>query len=457
MAVTKLWPVKTRLGHVIDYAENPDKTLRSLNKYSDDEYQSLKDVIGYVKNGEKTEREFFCEGINCNAETAREQFVTVKEQFGKCDGIQAYHGYMSFREQNITPELAQQIGMEFAQRVWGNRFQVVVTTHLNTNHLHCHFVINSVSFVDGKRCQDTSWFKFRYIADEICKSHGLYTIDNPERNADSKLMTKKDEAGMPTKYNVARQAIDEAIKNSTNEKKLMSELNKMGYYVSFNPNRKYWTITLRGDKKPTRLYRLGPEYTRERILERLKENRDNQFFVPYHDSVWKPNNYRLCKRGDLLRSKGDLYGLYLHYCYRLGYFNGYKKVNNARVHNIFKEDLMKIDELTAQTMLLYKNHIGTYEQLSLYKQSVSDEIETLTLDRTHLRNEIRRVNITDEQLCEDKEKISQITLKLKELRKDLKLCNEIDERSNDMEGRLDEFTKEQEKTRKEKSKNERKR
>ena len=457
MAVTRLWPIKTRLGRVIDYAENPEKTLKSNNKYSDDDYQSLKDVIGYVKNGDKTEREYFCEGINCNPETAREQFVTIKKQFDKCDGIQAYHGYMSFVEQDISPELAQKIGMDFAQKVWGDRFQVVVTTHLNTDHLHCHFVINSVSFVDGKRCQETSWFKFKNIADEVCKSYGLSIIKEGERNRDPTHLTKKNEAGMPTKYNLAKQAIDEAIKNSTNERKLMYELNEMGYQVSFNPNHKYWTIYLKGDKRPTRLYRLGDEYTKERILARLKENRENQFFVPYHDSVRKPNNYKLRKRGDLLRSKGDLYGLYLHYCYRLGYFNVYKKVNNARVHYIFKDDLMKIDELTDQTMLLYKNHIGNYEQLSLYKKSVSDEIETLTLDRTHLRNEIRKVNITDEQLSEDKEKISQITLKLKELRKDLKLCKQIDERSNEMEERLDEVTKDQEEKGKEKSKNERKR
>ena len=144
MAVTKLWPVKCRLGAVIDYAENPEKTMKNKSKYSDADYQALKDVIAYAKNEEKTEHELFCEGINCNAAIARDEFITVKEQFGKTDGIQAYHGYLSFKEQNITPELAHQIGMEFARRVWGDRYQVVVTTHLNTKHLHCHFVVNSV-------------------------------------------------------------------------------------------------------------------------------------------------------------------------------------------------------------------------------------------------------------------------------------------------------------------------
>ena len=93
----------------------------------------------------------------------RDRFITVKEQYQKTEGIQAYHGYLSFKETDISPEMAQKIGMEFANEVWGKRFQVVVTTHLNTKHLHCHFVINSISFVDGKHLwgEEKAWFKFR--------------------------------------------------------------------------------------------------------------------------------------------------------------------------------------------------------------------------------------------------------------------------------------------------------
>ena len=135
MAVSKLWPVTVRLATVLDYASNPEKTTKSKSKYSDADYQALRDVVAYAKDGEKTERELFCEGIHCNPQTAREQFITVKEQFDKPDGIQAYHGYLSFEETDITPELAQQVGMAFAERMWGDRFQVLVTTHLNGERL----------------------------------------------------------------------------------------------------------------------------------------------------------------------------------------------------------------------------------------------------------------------------------------------------------------------------------
>lgn len=90
MAVSKLWSVKTRLGTVIDYATNPDKTTKAKSKYSEADYQALKDVLAYAKDEEKTEQEFFCQAINCNVATAREQFITVKERFSKTEGIQAY-------------------------------------------------------------------------------------------------------------------------------------------------------------------------------------------------------------------------------------------------------------------------------------------------------------------------------------------------------------------------------
>ena len=138
MAVTKLWSVTERLGQVIDYATNPEKTSANIKReFSPEQYQALADVIAYAKDEEKTEREFYVEGINCNVAIARDQFITVKEQYQKTEGIQAYHGYLSFKETDISPEMAQKIGMEFANEVWGKRFQVVVTTHLNTKHLHC--------------------------------------------------------------------------------------------------------------------------------------------------------------------------------------------------------------------------------------------------------------------------------------------------------------------------------
>lgn len=394
MAVSKLWPVTVRLATVLDYAANPEKTTKAKSKYSNADYQALRDVVNYVKDGKKTEQELFCQGINCNPSTAREQFVTVKEQFDKPDGIQAYHGYLSFKETDITPELAQHIGMEFANSVWGKRHQVLVTTHLNTEHLHCHFVINSVSFVDGKRCRETSWFKFYKEADRICEKYGISTIKEPERYPDAKHLTMKDKAGMPTRYNLARSALDEAIAMSHNLRQLEYHLSEMGYAFGCHPKRKYWTIKGKGDERPIRLYRLG--------------------YLPK---------------------------------YKAG------QQNYARVHYLFKEDLMKIDELTKQVTLLGKHHIGTDEQLFSYKRSVEEQIKTLTADRTHLRNEIRKVNRTDAELSQARASISALSEKIKELRREVKLCEDIAVRSKVIEEKVGAVRAEEEKSKRKENRN----
>ena len=229
----------------------------------------------------------------------------------------------------------------------------------------------------------------------------------------------------------------------------------MGYTLGSNPKRKYWTIRGKGDERPIRLHRLGEEYTKERITQRLIENRDNIDFEPFQPKTYRPKQYRLRTRSDRIGKVGGLYGLYLYYCYRLGYLpkNKAGQQNQARVHYLFKEDLMKIDELTKQVTLLGKHHIGTDEQLFSYQHSVEEQIKTLTADRTHLRNEIRKVNITDAELSQAKASISLLTEKLKELRKEVKLCQEIAVRSKVIEEKVDAVRAEEEKSKRKENRN----
>ena len=164
MAVTSIWRVNGWLGKVVIYVENPDKTTNPgffrNEAQSPEGSQGLDDVIAYAVNSRKTEQhredadilERFVSGVNCHPATARAEMLAVKKRFGKEDGTIAYHGYQSFAPGEATPEIAHKIGVELAQRLWGNRYQVVVATHLDkANHLHNHFVLNTVSFVDGKK------------------------------------------------------------------------------------------------------------------------------------------------------------------------------------------------------------------------------------------------------------------------------------------------------------------
>ena len=450
MAVTKLWPVKSNLKHVLDYAANKDKT--SADTYTEEQYQALRDVLAYAKDEDKTEREFYVQGINCNPTCARDQFVTVKEQFGKTDGIQAYHGYISFKNMEVTPEMAQQVGMEFARRVWGDKYQVLVTTHLNTEHLHCHFVVNSISFVDGSRCHDeTSWFKFSPIADEICRKYGLSVVQNPERNLDADYMTQKDLAGMPTRYNQLRQTIDEIISHCRNLDDFKYQLRQQGYKYNLNPSRKYWTATPPGSEKSIRLYRLGDEYTNIRITERIRESFESGRYSPQSRHSYS-RQYRMPTREHKLYEKTSLYRKYLYYCYKLGYLPKQQNRKPSKVHYLLRDDLIKLDRISQEVRLLGNYHIDTAEQLFSFSEHCSENLKRLETERKDLRNELKR-NTPEEQKSEIKEKISSISEEIKKLRKEISLCESIAERSEIISPRLQQiYAEESEQTKRGKEK-----
>lgn len=445
MAVSKLWPVTNNLNKVINYATNPEKTSKDV--YSEEQYQALKDVLSYAKDEEKTEQEFYVEGINCNPSTARDQFISVKKAYDKEDGIQAYHGYLSFKEQNISPSLAQKIGMEFAKEVWGDRFQVVVTTHLNTKHLHCHYVINSISFKDGKRLwgNEKAWFKFRLIADKICEKYDLYYNPNPNRSKQSSYYYNLEKAGMPTRYDLARKAIDEAISHSTNLKAFDYALTQMGYVHSLSESRKYWTIIPKGYSKPIRLKNLGDDYTEEAIRKRLIENQRINI-SPFENKYYKPRQYTLPTRQDKIQKKSGIYRLYLYYCYKLGYLPKYKMQNVSRLHYYLKEDLMKIDKISMETRLLARENISTIEQLFSYKNSIEKEIDSLVDIRESLRRNVRK-NADEIKISKIKDEISDSTRKIRELRKKITLCDGIAERSKVIDDCLKQIQKDEEKER----------
>ena len=90
----------------------------------------------------------------------------------------AFHGYQSFEKGEVTPEVAHEIGVKLAEEMWGDRFEVVVSTHLNTKHIHNHFVLNSVSFVDGKKYYSNyeNTALLRRTSDDLCDEYGLRVL-----------------------------------------------------------------------------------------------------------------------------------------------------------------------------------------------------------------------------------------------------------------------------------------
>ena len=434
MAVTKIWNIRGRADSPLDYVVDAEKTQR---EFSEADMQALQDVIAYAANEDKTEQFYYTSGINCSVEFARDQFDTTKLRFGKTGGNVAYHAYQSFKEGEVNPSEAHSIGVELARELWGDRFQVVVATHVNTKCVHNHMVINSVSFRDGMKfhdCRDT-YKLLRQTSDRICREHGLSTVDSPMGKGMSQYVYKMEQAGMPTRYNVARQAIDEAVAVSLTIEEFKSELRKRGYNYRFDPQREYWTVTPPGWKKAIRIHQLGEDYTRESIERRIYENDPSVRQERLRETYSRPNHYNLRRRIDHIMGRSGLEKLYLRYCYELGYLPKYRQ-NPTRLHIVLKEDLLKCDQYSEQAKLLAKYHVDTDEDLSALMGDLRDRLTVLGSERDELRLKAKHV-LPEAEITEAKEGVKELTKEMRELRHELKVCGEVKERSSHVRENLE--------------------
>ena len=223
-----------------------------------------------------------------------------------------------------------------------------------------------------------------------------------------------------------------------------------------DPNRKYWTIIGKGWKRPKRLYKLGEEYTNDRIMERISENSYAVKFQSFSESQPQVKVYRV--KGSLKNARkiGGLRGLYLHYCYKLGILPKGRKQNYARLHYLLKDDLMKMEAITQETRLLCRNHIDTAEQLCSYKGSLEMEMSALLQKRKELYSKSRRTSGEEKEAV--KAELSDISGRLKIIRKEVRLCEGISARSDTLKEKLQTIrADEHEQQRKELMKNEHRR
>ena len=274
MATTSIWSVKGWLGKVLIYVENPDKTDNpdyiKMNEMPDVEKQGLSDVIAYAMN-EKKNMQQYVSGINCSPMTARTEMLAVKKKFDKEDGIIAYHGYQSFAEGECTPDIAHEIGVKLAEELWGNRFQVIVATHLDkAHHLHNHFVVNAVSFADGKRYRRTNqdYRDMRSVSDRLCREYGLSVVENKNQKVTRNYGEwKREKEGKPTYRGLVRADVDEAIVNARTEKQFFFYLKEKGYTFKIG---KDITVKPPGRERGIKLARnFGDDYTLEQIRKRI--------------------------------------------------------------------------------------------------------------------------------------------------------------------------------------------
>ena len=427
MATTKIWDVKGWLGKVVIYIENPEKTenpaFYQKEGLTETQAQGLSDVIEYTINSDKTEKQFYVSAVNCSTLTARDEMMAVKKRYGKEDGIVAFHGYQSFAEGEVTPELAHQIGVEFAEQLLHGKYQAIVTTHLNTKHYHNHIVWSAVSLEDGKKYHSNSksyYTEVRALSDALCQKYGLSIIETPESLRGKRQYEKwrAEENNQPTWRTAIRQDVDEAIQQSLTWRQFLTVLERKGYEVRMG--RKYPVLRPPGKERFVRFKTLGKRYTPEAIQTRILYP---QSYHPYVENPPTIQHGRLHSGKKPHRKLTGLRALYYRYLYELGALPRKPRRPSYAV----RQDAYKLDQRIRQMEFLSKNNINTLAQLETHRQALQTEIRQLLTKRKQLPK-------TDDVQSQRES----VNTALKQLRQEERLCRKIAEHSLEVQQHLTE-------------------
>jgi len=361
LAVCKIWSVKTNLPAVIGY-------IAKNEKVNEDLYLDLHKELEYISNDYKTEKRLFVDGINCDSNNAREEFYQVKERYNKMGGIIAFHAIQSFKEENMNPEDAHSIGLELAEKMWGDRFQVVVATHLDKKHFHNHFLINSVSFTDGKRYYDTrtSYAEFRDLSNQICAKHNLHYMEEKITKSGinySNYLKKETYYSKQTKSDV-----DLAIALSNSYTEFISILENMNYEVEERAD-KLSVRNLEYNRNIRIERRYGEDYTIDNIKKRIIG-----IYLPENKTYYK--NY--FKRDEVIDNlfKMNCKGLAMRYIKYLKLLNNYPSyIKRNRISFEMQKDVMKMENISKQAILLANNNIKDEDDLVNLYVKIRSEIK----------------------------------------------------------------------------------
>ena len=428
MGIVYIKDIQSRLDKTLSYIGNKRKTL---NKNYEEVFLDLHNALEYSVDDLKTEQKFFVTGINCEESNAYKRMIETKDDFGKTDKILGYHIIQSFAPGEGTPESIHELGKEFARRAFGDSFEVVVATHLNTGCLHNHYVLNSVSFMDGKKYYDTneSYARLRKISDDLCREYGLSVIENPKnRSHKSYDLYMAEKNGEWTKDAIIRRDIDECIKLSASQKGFYREMQKRGY--TFNFNRKYPTVSHPNFERPRRLKTLGDDYTPEKIRERiLSDWRSYVIDIPQQDNLVEEYFMPL--------SNPSYTEVYVSFVTVVEYVKKNPRTNRE-LDKYLVSEMRKLDRLIEQRHLVSTNNIETAEQLSEFKSKCKSELKEVEEARQRLRNMLKVAVRSDDQkeIAKIKSAISNLTERAKLLRKDIRVCERIETTEPEIESKI---------------------
>ncbi|MDE6746680.1 MAG: relaxase/mobilization nuclease domain-containing protein, partial [Oscillospiraceae bacterium] len=251
-------------------------------------HKSPKNFLRYIMNNDKTEEMKLVTGLNCtaNLDYAYNQFGNVFEKFAKerfCkksinsgkEKIRLHHYIQSFKPDEVSPEEAHKMGIEWARKVFGENHQVLVTTHVDQNHIHNHFAVSAYDLF-GKKWygNKTTLKRCRDISDKICKSRGLCVIENPQYHNNQKYADWLARQRNVSWKNQLCDEIDKLVllEDVQSVEDLAERLREKYYAVTL---KKYLSIRVSENRKAIRSYRLGDGYAIEELQYRI-ENKNRE-------------------------------------------------------------------------------------------------------------------------------------------------------------------------------------
>lgn len=332
-----------------------------------------------------------------------------------------YHLIQSFNGKEVSSEGCNDIGIELAQNLWGDKYQVLVCTHVDKDNVHNHIILNSVSFVDGSKYHNSKveLALLRQTNDDLCRKYGLSIIESDkskkENNiADSRIQNYNRNSG---KMELIKQDIDEAIKKSTKYQEFVDELAYKGYYLKKSNNS--LSISTPYFNRNIRLARaFGEDYTFENIKDRIYYRN----YQPKENKIYKIKIYEGVKiNADLLKTS-SFYRLYVHFLYVLGKLP--PKIHYEEKTPEYYKELDKFDKMMDEFNMINIHDIKTLEDIQNLRTNYLKEISPLKAKKEEYMKLYNQANNTTDKTIL-KAKISYLNEDIERINKKLQTCRRI--------------------------------
>lgn len=387
----------------------------------------LDNRIKYILDPKKTNNGLYTGGVNTMPPAAYADMQATKAHFGKTDGRLGYHLIQSFAPGEITPLEAMQVGREFINRYLHGHYEVVYAVHTDHDHVHLHFIWNSVSFIDGRKYHappGTYLDEMRRISDSICRERGFSVIQKGEKmNGQPYAAWKAERTGQSTLRDQIRNDMDIAIRASATWNGFKREMERMGY--TFKVNYKHLAVKAPGHPRYVRLKSLGEKYMPDAITQRIM--RLQSWERP--PKVKLVNKKRVLYRGSFTMHKVTWKSIRAQYYYFLSLFRKMEKKLEQKQQ--YKSDILQLKREAEERHILYErfqylnaNKIDTRDQLQAHTEKVQERIPPVIQNREVLYAKRRRAKTLEEAASISKE-IAELNKLLKTYRKEEKLCKDI--------------------------------